>query len=66
MGPMLACQPACPSSRGTQPSPTPSPVHAGLLQGAPPIQLLVIGSEDLQGKGGWGPASEPQGALTQP
>lgn len=32
-------------------TPPPSPVHAGLLQGAPPVQLLVVSSEDLYGMG---------------
>lgn len=62
--PMLAFSLPTPPPWGTWPSPTPSPVHAGLLQGAPSVQLLVIGSEDLQGQGEWGPAREPRGAPT--
>lgn len=47
---MPACLPAPPPKHLAQPHP--SPIHAGLLQGAPPIQLLVVSSEDLHRKGG--------------
>lgn len=48
--------PARPRPRTPGLAPNLSPVHAGLLQGTPPVQLLVIGSEDLHREGGSGPA----------